>query len=162
MKVTNKKNWILILNPHAGGGRGAKDKQQIEQLLKSSGFVYELLISEYPKHAIKLAKNAIENGARQIIVVGGDGTLNEVANGVFQQQKYLPEDITIGMIPVGTGNDWIKTFGIPNNYQSAIDKISERKTLRQDVGKLAFSENGEEHFRYFSNMAGFGFDALAA
>lgn len=162
MKETNKKSWSLILNPHAGGGRGAKDKCEIEQFLKARNIHYDLLISEYPKHAIVLAKNAIESGARQIIVTGGDGTLNEVANGIFQQKVCLPEEVVIGMIPVGTGNDWIKTFGIPNNYQRAIEKILAGQTLRQDVGKLTFSEDGEEHFRYFSNMAGFGFDALAA
>ncbi|MEN8116631.1 MAG: diacylglycerol kinase family protein [Bacteroidota bacterium] len=162
MPKTNQNRWTLILNPHAGGGRGAKDKHQLEKLLKARGFQYELLVSEYPKHAILLAKHAVENGARQLIIAGGDGTLNEVVNGVLQQQKCSLNEIKIGMIPVGTGNDWIKTFGIPNNYRSAINKLEEGKTFFQDVGKLTLSENGETSYRYFSNMAGFGFDALVA
>lgn len=164
MQESNKKKWTLILNPHAGGGKGKRDRQQIEKLLLENGFRYQLLISEYAKHAIQLAKQAVENGAKNIIIAGGDGTLNEVVNGVFQQNKYPPEEITIGVIPVGTGNDWIKTYGIPNNYEAAIEKIKERKTFRQDIGILTFSENGKEQVRYFLNMAGFGFgfDALAA
>lgn len=162
MKETNEIRWTLILNPHAGGGKGSRDQSQIEKLLRAEGFQYEVLISEYPKHAILLTKHAMESGSKHIIVVGGDGTLNEVVNGIFQQEVCLPEKITVGMIPVGTGNDWIKTFGIPNNYSEAIKKISEGKTLLQDVGKLSFTEKGKEQIRYFANMAGFGFDALAA
>lgn len=161
MNEANQKGWTLILNPHAGGCRGSKDLPQIERLLEDHGFDYDLLISEYPKHAILLAKNAVENGARQIIVVGGDGTLNEVVNGIFHQNICRSEEIALAMIPVGTGNDWIKTFGIPNNYLGAINKICEGETLFQDIGKLTFSEKGKEQVRYFSNMAGFGFDALA-
>lgn len=162
MKKTNQTKWILLLNPHAGGGKGRRDLNQIEKLLKSYGFSYQLLISEYSKHAIQLTQKAVENGSRHIIIAGGDGTLNEVVNGVFLQKAVSPEQIMIGMIPVGTGNDWIKTFGIPNNYTRAIEKIKQEKTLLQDVGELTYIENGVEQARYFSNMAGFGFDALVA
>ncbi len=162
MKKTNQTKWTLLLNPHAGGGKGRKDIDRIEKLLLSEGFSYQLVISEYSRHAIQLAKNAVEKGSRHIIVAGGDGTLNEVVNGIFQQKEVSPDQIQIGMIPVGTGNDWIKTFGIKNNYLGAIHQIQEGKTMLQDVGKLSFSEDGVEHSRYFSNMAGFGFDALVA
>jgi YegS/Rv2252/BmrU family lipid kinase len=154
-----QKKCALILNPHAGGGKGSRDWHQIEKLLGAHGLQYELLISKYPKHAILIAKHAVDNGARQLIVVGGDGTLNEVVNGVFQQETCLIEKVTIGIIPVGTGNDWIKTFGIPNNYEEAIKKIKEGEAIFQDVGKLTYSENGKANSRYFINMAGFGFDA---
>lgn len=157
-----QQEWTLLLNPHAGGSKGQRDKGKILKLLEEHGFQYNLLISEYPAHAIQLAKEAVEKGSRRFIVAGGDGTLNEVLNGVFQQKVFLPEEVVIGMIPVGTGNDWIKTFGIPNNYRQAIQKIKEGKSLLQDIGKLTFTEEREEHSRYFSNMAGFGFDALVA
>ncbi len=160
MIESNKIEWALILNPHAGGGKGRRDRIKIEKLFEAQGFKYELLTSEYPKHAILLSKYAIENGHRNLIVVGGDGTLNEVVNGIFLQEACLPEEITVGMIPVGTGNDWIKTFGIPNKYLGAINKISDGKILFQDVGKLTFLGKHKKQVRYFSNMAGFGFDAL--
>lgn len=162
MKETDKTNWVLLLNPHAGGSKGKRDLPEIEKLLRDHNFSYSLLTSKYPKHAIQLTKKAIESGTKNIIIAGGDGTLNEVTNGIFQQKRYTPEEITLGMIPVGTGNDWIKTFGIPNNYEGAILKIKQRQTLRQDIGKLTFYEDEKEQTRYFSNMAGFGFDALVA
>ncbi|WP_346855175.1 diacylglycerol kinase family protein [uncultured Draconibacterium sp.] len=162
MNKTDQTKWTLLLNPHSGGGRGKRDLDQIEKLLQSQNFNYLLIVSEFPKHAIQQAKEAVENGCRHFIVAGGDGTLNEVVNGVFLQKEVSPEQVLIGMIPVGTGNDWIKTFGIPNTYASAVEKIVEQKTLFQDVGKLSYSQGGVEQQRYFSNMAGFGFDALTA
>lgn len=66
------------------------------------------------------------------------------------------------MIPVGTGNDWIKTFGIPNNYEGAIQVIGVGQTMRQDIGCIRFNANGTDQIDYFANMAGFGFDAMVA
>ncbi|MDX9883921.1 MAG: diacylglycerol kinase family lipid kinase [Prolixibacteraceae bacterium] len=155
-------DWVLILNPHAGGGKGAKDKDKIIRLLKRKGFEIKLFISEYPKHIISLTSDLITNGHRKIIMAGGDGSLNEVVNGIFSQDKIPPEEITVGMIPVGTGNDWIKTFGIPNNYKKAVKRIVKGKTILQDVGKISYEENGMPGVNFFANMAGFGFDALVA
>jgi diacylglycerol kinase family enzyme len=66
------------------------------------------------------------------------------------------------MIPVGTGNDWIKTFGIPNYYKEAIKVLKQEKVMRQDVGRITFTENDLVKTCYFANMAGFGFDAMVA
>ncbi|WP_167614899.1 diacylglycerol/lipid kinase family protein [Maribellus sediminis] len=161
MSKTSEK-WIVILNPHAGGSKGRRDQKEIEKSLKKEGFTYELLISEYPKHAIQLAQDAVEQGATQIIIAGGDGTLNEVLNGIFRSNASHKNEVVTGVIPVGTGNDWIRTFGIPNNYNGAVKKIVERKVFRQDIGKIIYTQSGAESTRYFLNMAGFGFDALAA
>ncbi|WP_340113270.1 diacylglycerol/lipid kinase family protein [Maribellus mangrovi] len=158
----SKSKWTVILNPHAGGNKGRQDQNEIEKHLKTKGFQYDLLISEYPKHAILLAQNANEQGATQFIVAGGDGTINEVVNGIFQSNAGNKNEITVGVIPVGTGNDWIRTFGIPNSYKGSIRKIIERKVLRQDIGRITYTQNDETFTRYFLNMAGFGFDALTA
>ncbi len=158
-KITD---WVLILNPHAGAGKGAKDKDKIISLLKKEGFEPGLFVSEYPKHIITLTAGLIASGHRKIIMAGGDGSLNEVVNGIFSQNEVPPEEITVAMIPVGTGNDWIKTFGIPNNYKKAIKRILKGKTIRQDVGKISYEENGVPKVNFFANMAGFGFDALVA
>jgi diacylglycerol kinase family enzyme len=66
------------------------------------------------------------------------------------------------MIPVGTGNDWIKTFGIPNYYKEAVKILKQGEIMRQDVGRITFNENDETKTCYFANMAGFGFDAMVA
>lgn len=162
MEKAFKEKWFVILNPHAGSGKGKKDQAEIQHRLSKAGFHYELAVSEVPKHIIQLTKNAIALGFRRLIIAGGDGSLNEAVNGIFQQNVCAPEDITIGMIPVGTGNDWIKTFGISNYYKDAIKVLRNGKTMLQDIGRIRFTENGLEKTCYFANMAGFGFDALVA
>ncbi len=161
MAKENLNDWIVILNPHAGSGKGTKDRDKIIALLRSNGYQNDIFLSEYPKHIISLTMELIEKGHRKIIMAGGDGSLNEVVNGIFRQKTVAPETIAVGMIPVGTGNDWIKTFGIPNNYQKALKQIIKGKTVRQDVGQINY-KNGEEAVCFFANMAGFGFDALVA
>lgn len=154
--------WQVILNPHAGGGKGAADRKKIEQMLRKSGIDFTLSLSEYPFHAIELTKELVTKGATHLIVAGGDGTLNEVVNGIFLAEMEQYHEITLGMIPVGTGNDWTRTFGIPDSYQKSIDIILEGKTVKQDVGEITCQVNGETSMRYFVNIAGFGFDALVA
>ncbi len=162
MEKPLKNKWFVILNPHAGSGRGKKDQAEILKVLDKSGFEYKLKVSEFPKHTIPIAIESITKGFRNLIVVGGDGTLNEAVNGIFSQTVCPPEEITIGMIPVGTGNDWIKTFGIPNDYKGAVKIIKQGITMRQDVGRIFFPENDLIRTCYFANMAGFGFDAMVA
>jgi YegS/Rv2252/BmrU family lipid kinase len=162
MEKPLQKKWFVILNPHAGSGRGKKDQAEILKRLTKADFHYELAVSEFPKHIIQLTIDAIENGFRNLIVAGGDGSLNEVVNGIFLQTVCPPEEITVGMIPVGTGNDWIKTFGIPNYYKEAIKVLKQEKVMRQDVGRITFTENDVAKTCYFANMAGFGFDAMVA
>ncbi len=154
--------WQVVLNPHAGGGKGAHDQKIIEQLLRQSDIHYQLSISQFPGHAIELTRNLVSEGATHLIVAGGDGTLNEVVNGIFQAEQQSHHEITLGMLPVGTGNDWIKTFGIPDHYQKAIDIIKTNKTVKQDVGEITCHIDGQTSVRYFANIAGFGFDALVA
>lgn len=162
MEKPVEKKWFVILNPHAGSGRGKKDQEKIQKKLTKAGLDFEMVVSEFPKHIIQLTTAAIGKGHRNLIVAGGDGSLNEAVNGIFQQPNCLPEEITVGMIPVGTGNDWIKTFGIPNSYKKAIKIIERGNTMRQDVGRITFAGNGSTRTCYFANMAGFGFDALVA
>ncbi len=162
MGNSEHKHWLVILNPHAGSDRGKKDQSEIIKALDQCGLPYRLAISDYPKHTIQLTIHAIADGYRKIIVAGGDGTLNEAVNGIFSQTVCSPKEITVGVIPVGTGNDWIKTFGFPNDYLAATKIIKTANTMRQDVGRIAFSENDSARNWYFANMAGFGFDAMVA
>jgi YegS/Rv2252/BmrU family lipid kinase len=155
-------NWHVIFNPHAGSGKGRRDKNKIESILNHSGLQYTLHESEYEGHSCTLSKELATNGATHFIVAGGDGTLNETVNGIFQGKQRHCVDIVIGMIPVGTGNDWIRTFGIPDNYQMAMDIILKGKTVVQDVGLIEYIEKGKSVDRYFVNIAGFGFDAMVA
>jgi YegS/Rv2252/BmrU family lipid kinase len=160
LDFTNK--WLVILNPNAGCGKGEEDRDKIIHSLEYYKVSYTFICTSFPRHAISLAVKYIGKGYRKIIVCGGDGTLNEVVNGIFIQESTPPKNITVGVIPVGTGNDWVKTFGIPVSYLDAVKTILENKTVEQDIGKIIYNSNAETSTRFFANIAGFGFDALVA
>lgn len=109
-----------------------------------------------------LTRKYILQGYRNFIVVGGDGTLNEIINGIFAQESIKTSDITIGMIPVGTGNDWSRMFKIPHNYKEAIQTLVQGNTFTQDVGRVYFTRKDKKIRRFFINIAGMGFDAMVA
>lgn len=155
--------WFVIVNPNAGRRKGEKDWLEIARLLNEAGIKFTNVFTEHKDHAVKLTRKYIETGFKNIIVVGGDGTLNEVVNGVFIQKHCPTTHITLAMIPVGTGNDWCRMFGIPLSYKQAIGFISRGKTFLQDAGKVSFfSSDSLRKTRYFINMAGMGYDALVA
>lgn len=154
--------WFVIVNPNAGRRKGEKDWLEIAARLTDAGIDFTSVFTEHPNHAVKLARKYVEAGFRKIIVVGGDGTLNEVVNGVFTQNKYPTKDIVLAMIPVGTGNDWGRSFNIPAAYKEAIEVISRQRVRLQDVGKVHYMSMELPKQRHFINMAGLGFDAMVA
>ena len=151
--------WFVIVNPVSGGGKGLEDFPKISHLLRENGIEHDPAFTEYRYHATELTVEAINSGYRKIIVVGGDGTLNEVVNGLFIQKQCEPKEILLAVIAVGTGNDWVRTFGTPRNYTAAIRAIKEGGTFLQDVGKVTYTESKVEQSRYIANVAGLGFDA---
>lgn len=155
-----KEDYLIIANLHAGGNTGEKDWPIIEDGLKAAGFNYKTVFTKQRAHAIEIARENIKKGYKNIIGVGGDGTLNEIVNGVFSQTEVPYNEITIGMIPIGTGNDWCRTFNIPDDYNEAIAVIKNNKKVFQDIAKISFFSKGEENDRYFVNVAGMGFDAV--
>lgn len=155
--------WFIIVNPNAGKKKGKQDWPAIARLLSETGIDYLSFFTEHRGHAIELTKKYIRAGFRKIMVVGGDGTLNEVVNGIFTQNITNASEILLGMVPVGTGNDWCRTFSIPHDYEKAIRLIAENRTFIQDTGVLEYTDNsGKRAKRYFVNIAGMGFDAMVA
>lgn len=155
--MTNR--WFVIVNPVSGGGRGLTDFPKISNLLRESGIEHDPVFTAHRHHATELAVEAANRGYRKIIVVGGDGTLNEVVNGLFIQKQCEPKEILLAVIAVGTGNDWVRTFGIPRNYSAVVRAINEGYSYMQDVGKVTYTESKVEQTRYMANVAGLGFDA---
>ncbi len=155
-------NWLVIVNPNAGSRKGEKDWPGIKELLSENGFTYNALFTENRNHAISITATAIEDGYRKIIVIGGDGTLNEAVNGVFRQKACPPSDIIIGMIPVGTGNDWGRMYNIPKKHKQAVKVIKKEHLFTQDVGFVSFYDDAGRQERYFVNVSGLGYDALVA
>lgn len=151
--------WFVIVNPTAGSGKGLDDYPLISKLLRDNGIACEAVFTEHKYHATELTVSAIASGYRHIIVVGGDGTLHEVVNGLFIQKSINPTDVTVAVIAVGTGNDWIRMFGIPTRYSEAIRAIKEGYTFLQDVAEVDYEEAKYRQTRYMANVAGLGFDA---
>lgn len=151
--------WFVIVNPVAGSGRGLIDFPQISRLLRNDDIRHDAVFTEHKHHATELAVTAANQGYRRIIVIGGDGTLNEVVNGLFIQKAVEPREILLAVIAVGTGNDWVRTFGIPQHYSEAIRAIREGRSFLQDVGTVTYTESHYTQTRYMANVAGLGFDA---
>jgi YegS/Rv2252/BmrU family lipid kinase len=159
--ITRKEeDWLVIVNPNAGQGKGKKDWNKISSLLNKFELSSKVYFTEKKLHAIELTKEGIAAGFRKIITVGGDGTMNEVVNGAFIQTTCPTEEIILGMITVGTGNDWGKMFGIPSDYEGAVKIIKEYKVFTHDAGVITYYSGTELEKRYFLNIAGLGFDAV--
>ncbi|MCQ2116859.1 MAG: diacylglycerol kinase family lipid kinase [Bacteroidales bacterium] len=152
--------WMVIVNPKAGSGRGLKDWPAISNRMYASGLNFTCLFTEHKYHAIELTVKAINDGFRHIVAIGGDGTVHEVVNGIFIQKAVPTTDIYLAVIPTGTGNDWIRMFGISKTYSEAVESLVERKTVIQDVAKVGFYETMVDHIRYMANVAGLGYDAI--
>ena len=156
---SSQPSWLVIVNPNAGNGKGKKDWDMISSALKSKGIDFDFRFTAGKDDATLFTAGAIEKGYRKIITAGGDGTLNEVLNGVFRSGTDKAADITLALIPVGTGNDWARQFGIPSDYNKAADLIREEKFILQDVGVLDYSDGEQKKRRHFINTAGFGFES---
>jgi YegS/Rv2252/BmrU family lipid kinase len=147
----------LIVNPVAGAGKTAKKWPQIMDFLKSIGLHFEHDMTEAPGHARELAKFATEKGYELVVSVGGDGTINEVVNGLNDAGNIA--DVTLGIISTGTGSDYIRTIGIPRTYQEACRCLICPKKFTVDVGVVEYLSQGQVVKRLFVNFAGLGFDA---
>jgi YegS/Rv2252/BmrU family lipid kinase len=151
--------WLVIVNPNAGTRKGQKDWKEIANHLGKVNLKFEAFFTQGIGDATCITQEKIEAGYRKIIVVGGDGTLNEVVNGIFLQKSTLTTEVLLGIIPIGTGNDWGRMYGIPSDYKKAVEVIHEQHTIIQDAGVAKYSNGENEITRYFINAAGMGFDA---
>lgn len=160
-RTTDK--WLVIVNPHSGSNKCKRDWPKIHKHLLAAAFDMQIVKSERKYHALQLAHELIEKeGFTKIIVVGGDGTLNEVVNGIFKQSRYKTSEISIGMITVGTGNDWARMYEVPESYKKQVKLITKGHTFLQDVGQVQYLYSTDIEKRYFINIAGMGYDALVA
>lgn len=154
--------WHFIVNPAAGGGTVRKQWPEIEAVLRNAGIHFEAVFTERKYHAAELAEAAIAEGNRHIVAVGGDGTAHEVANGILRQTTCPSEEVTFTLLPVGTGNDWVKTHGIPKSLKKWVAFFQSAKTSYQDVGWLSYHFDDVEQRRFFINVAGLSYDAYVA
>ena len=159
-KITEQ--WLVIVNPNAGQRKGEKDWLDISRHLKDANINFREIFTKHKEHAISITTRNIKKGFRKFIIVGGDGTLNEVVNGIFFQKNIPTTEFLLAMIPVGTGNDWCRMFHVPFKHKQAIKVIKEGKTFIQDIGKVNYFSSSTSKRRYFINVAGMGYDAVVA
>lgn len=155
------KSWFVIINPEAGSGKALKQWPSIQNQLKEQGFNFEFSLTEITNQNNTIIENAIKKGFTKFISIGGDGTLHQVVNAIMKQKIISPNLIKVGIIPIGTGNDWAKHYNIPTKISLAISTIKRNHILTQDIGKITFlnTKNAPE---FFVNIAGIGFDAFVA
>jgi YegS/Rv2252/BmrU family lipid kinase len=147
-----KAEWFFIVNATAGNGKSGKKINQIIEVLNRKNILFEIELTKKRNHAVELAKNAADEGYEKIISVGGDGTLHEVVNGLMQSKNL--QDVKLGILPEGGGNDYVKNFNMPDKIERCIEIFLNNHSKKVDVGKAGTS--------YFINSFGLGFDAKVA
>lgn len=147
----------LIVNPAAGAGKSGRRWPQIRALLKDIGLHFDFALTEAPGHATELARDAARNGHDLIVSVGGDGTLNEVVNGLYQAGAN--GHMMVGIIGTGTGSDYIRTVDVPRGVRDACRSLLNPRRLTVDAGVVEYVRDNHALRRLFVNFAGLGFDS---
>ena len=155
-RMTNK--YKIILNPTSGNGNGLRAQAQVEQLFTQHDLGYHLVQTERIGHGIELTRQAVRDGYQVIVAVGGDGTVNEVINGLMQCRQEGLEIPPIGVLSVGRGNDFAGSMGIPTDLESAVQALVDGDRRIIDIGKVTAELCPQG--RYFGNCVGVGFDAI--
>jgi len=153
------KRHLVILNPTADRGNAIKRIPVIKELMDSYKLDYEIIQTNAQLHAIELAKQAVRDGFDAVISASGDGTANEVINGLMEMKAEKDHNVQLGVFPIGTGNDFAFGADIPEKLEDAIKNVAEGKAKAVDIG---FVKGGDfPEGRYFGNCIGVGFDAEA-
>lgn len=154
--------WFLIVNPAAGGGKCKAIWPKVQQQLNALKISYEFACTTHAGHAESLAKEAIAKGHRHLASVGGDGTGHEVVNGILRNGSLPAEEVVYFQIPIGTGNDWPKTFGFPTDWKKSLTYLQSEKTTLQDIAEVIYQDQSVTKSRYAYNVVGLCFDAYIA
>jgi YegS/Rv2252/BmrU family lipid kinase len=151
---------VFVVNPASGGGAAGRRWPQVAERAAAFGLEGDALITERPGHAVELAELAATNGANLIVVVGGDGTLNEIVNGLTRTPRM---DVDLALVPSGTADDFARSFGIPRDVERALELAGGSTARTLDIGRARFLDHaGAESERHFVNFAGAGISGAIA
>lgn len=150
--------WRVIVNPASGRPDGGAGWRAIESALQGAGVAFDVVHTEEPGHGAGLARAALLQGRRHLAVAGGDGSVNEVVHGIMDAGLADTREVTLAVIPTGTGNDWARTLGITRRPADIAQMIATGRSMLHDVGAIDFPASGEPR-RWFVNVAGAGYDA---
>jgi diacylglycerol kinase (ATP) len=148
---------FIIVNPISGRGLGEKSIPRIESFCKERGLDYHLVRTERPWHAAELAGQAAREGWDVVVCASGDGTFNEALNGLMQAHTDGFNHTALGVISIGTGNDFAGGVGIPTNLEDSLETLAQGHRHKVDIGKVSGGDFPDG--RYFGNGIGIGFDA---
>ena len=150
--------WFAIVNPHAGSGKTMSEWAEAEKLMMAANIGYKAVLTTYKYHAVSLAQDAARLGYRRILAVGGDGSIHEVLDGIMKYCERTgtdPEEFYLAVIPIGSGNDWIKSTGIKHDKNLIVKLIAGGSFGKEDIIKVE-SDRGVS---YIANIGGVGFDS---
>jgi diacylglycerol kinase (ATP) len=150
-----KDSIAVVLNPSAGGGKSLKALPRVQAALSALNRPYHVYLTTAPGDGQRAAARLANEGASVVIAVGGDGTIQEVVNGLCESGTRVP----LGVVPAGNGSDFARTIGASTKIEEAIAKASAGQIRSIDAG-LAMFDDGTK--RIFINVAGLGFDSLVA
>lgn len=154
--MSNNSLPLIIVNPKSASGSTHTRWARIASDWAAHYGAFNVEFTEYSGHAIELAKKAAEEGREFIVACGGDGTINEVANGILLSGK----DAELGVLPQGTGGDFRRTLALPSTIRRAAEALKTGITKRIDVGKVTYvNHNNQTEERYFLNIASIGLSA---
>lgn len=151
-----------IVNPRSGGGRTGRAWRVISETIEKELGPVRTHFTAAPSTphflpAAELTSRALKAGAQLVIAVGGDGTIDEVVNGFFENGAAINPEAHLAVLNAGTGGDFRRTFDLPEDAAEGVTRIASGTTRRIDIGKLTFiAEDGQETVRYFNNIASFG------
>ncbi|MFA5375362.1 MAG: diacylglycerol kinase family protein [Dehalococcoidia bacterium] len=145
----------VIVNPMSRGGATGKTWPIINKLLGTTGLPFDYEFISAPGQGIELSRQAVEKGYNLVIAVGGDGTVNEVANGLMDE--HGKGRATLGVIAAGTQNDIARMLGIPRDYLRACQLFRQFEKVSIDIGAVEYTLRNEVRSRYYINTAGIGF-----
>ncbi|HCW50986.1 MAG TPA: lipid kinase [Clostridiales bacterium] len=148
---------FVVVNPASANGSTGRMWPAISRLLREAGLEHEACLTSGPLDAVGITRQALAEGYRTVVAVGGDGTVNEVVNGFFDGDQWLGDGARLGLICRGTGCDLIKTLGLPKDDRQAVERLRAGRTRRIDLGRVRFTgHSGEEQVRYFANIGDLG------
>jgi len=150
--------WLVIVNPASGRHNHGAGWRAIEHALRAAGIAFDSIHTRREGHGEEIAKSALREGLRHIAAVGGDGSVNEVVHGVMNAGLADTREVTLAVIPTGTGNDWARSLGIRRDPATIARTLAAGRTMLHDVGAIDFPDTGGAR-RWFINVAGAGFDA---
>ncbi|HEY2747145.1 MAG TPA: diacylglycerol kinase family protein [Polyangia bacterium] len=151
---------VLVVNPQSAGGKTERRWPELRAIIQEAYGSFEERFTRAAGDATAMTRAALEDGAELVVAVGGDGTINEVVNGFFDGDKAIAPAASFGIVPAGTGGDFIKTLGVPRDTFAAASNLkSPARAI--DVGRLKYvDDDGATAVRYFINIASFGIGGM--